>query len=928
MRRIAIACAIATTVIFSPTVTLSQGRPPTPLPAGSGVTPKLPHPASMRGALTIEGGGTLGTYEGGLSWALVEIFRRHRLLGLDSPPKEFVAQPATDSVIRSLRAFNFLAVAGASAGSINAFLAANRWCSTGPIVTAQESPFWKVWVSTGLRDMMPRRDTARGVFSRTSYGQIFDSLDAGLRKSHYDPVCSVAFGAAITRLTKDSVAISSGRNVFARNQRYAAAFDVRPPEVFGKPPYYARLSRERHSRIRMGQLVDLPLEGADDSTQRRLAHDLIEASSGFPLVFEPYRVSFCREPHPRETAYSTLHCRIGLVRDSAFFVDGGVFDNGPLTIAYGIALADTAKFSIDSLAMIFVTPSPRRETSGTNQRIDRRSAGLDAVARLISTFVPSSRQYELQIAGRFLPTIQIADAKGDTSSQRITDLEAQRDSVAAQQYRALAEVWRNARSDVASLWLINDSLQGLLAKCRQFQPECWESLASASSRSSAELDSRWLGSPPQQVQVESVTGRLPFRQPFDSLLFVTDRWHDLAGDWLFGFGAFIGRPFREQDFYVGVYDALALIARRIRCDNVSDSSCVRDSLADLIERPPLVLNESEKRILGSLYNREYRQTAHALPDWRTAPDNSAPPSEQLIGTIIEAMSPEAGRPSLSDHACNKGGPIEKLACNDGLLDVFDRLMHTPRFRQLMEMREAYCDMGKHLDASCEVDRPFVTFVEEPTVALNNLVGEALERIWSATPRGSGLKKPLTMITAAYYSTNERARSRFDAGSVSLPTMTRRQTIGLSIIPSSVGGFMGMRGWYVEWAGRFHVNEDWAPGVAGRVVWSSRVRTPPPQNYGNHFVPGFRLDRKMGLPYSPWVSTLGLDVAYWADGFSTWDGAGRLSPGFTAALFAQRVRVLLGLRPRPTKRTQFFWSIGAGDVPGFIYWLAQFATNES
>jgi hypothetical protein len=46
---------------------------------------------------------------------------------------------------------------------------------------------------------------------------------------------------------------------------------------------------------------------------------------------------------------------------------------------------------------------------------------------------------------------------------------------------------------------------------------------------------------------------------------VTDRFHPIAGNFAGAFAAFFGRPFREHDFYVGVYDGLLFAARELVC---------------------------------------------------------------------------------------------------------------------------------------------------------------------------------------------------------------------------------------------------------------------------------------------------------------------------------------------------------------------------
>lgn len=874
--------------------------------------------------LTVEGGGTLGTYEGGLTWALTEIFRRRRLLEKESRVlSSSNPRSPVDDAIQALQLFEFRAAAGASAGSINAFLAANRWCSKEPPERAQDSPFWRAWVQTGLSDMMPPEEATPGVFSRNSYAKIFADFELNWRGSKYDASCPrVTFGAAMTRLSQDSLPISQGREVYARNQRYAAAFIVTAPKVDSGLPIYTTFARDT-TPIRLGAVVELVTHPPTDTIAHQAAYDLIEASSGFPFAFEPYRVAYCQKSLPANTSPAkSVGCRRGMARSTAYFVDGGVFDNGPLSLGYGIALADTTRPSLDSLAMLFVTPSRRRGTKRLpSDSSDARTDGLDAVVKLLQTFVPSARQYELQIAARLLPALQAEDYRSDRAGATIRTLrEAMRLEAirSGDEHDSLTKYWREAQTDIWTLELANGELRNSLQRCRVDPSVCASFpdgdsvLADAQRR----LDEKWsLGPPPPASVDPAQTPAVPTRTPFDSLLYVTSRWHTLAGDWLFGFGGFLGRPFREYDFYVGVYDALVLVAERIKCARVDSPTCVADSLFALIARPPVLIDESEQRLLLRLYVKEHGPTT--VSGLSTPRDIS--PKERLLSAIIDVMP---GRSNQTRQKCKDGGPIERLVCSEGMKDVFTQLRANSDFRATIDKPEAFCDAKeKH----CEIDDWFIRFVMSPAVALNYLAGEILNRMWSTTPDTSSFKGPLTLANAIYFSTNERARSGRDFGSVSLPTRRTNATSGLWILPSSLGGFTKMQGWYAEWTLRFHINSDYAVGPVGRIVWASTVRTPKP--YGPHFVPSLRFERKAGGSHSPLLSTFGVDLAYWSDG-GKWTGGGRFSPGLTSALLAQKVRVLWALRPRPGKRSQMFFSIGLGDIPGLFYWIGEYFDEKS
>jgi hypothetical protein len=192
-----------------------------------------------------------------------------------------------------------------------------------------------------------------------------------------------------------------------------------------------------------------------------------------------------------------------------------------------------------------------------------------------------------------------------------------------------------------------------------------------------------------------------------------------------------------------------------------------------------------------------------------------------------------------------------------------------------------------------------------------------------------LNLPLKVATATFFATNERTRTGIDAGSVSLPSLPVRKLLFFYALPSSVGGFAGIPGWYLEWATRAHLNSTYTLGVAGRFVWASGFKDSTTLHRGRIFIPALRAEIKPWGRLSPWISTAGIDLAYWSDQspyafWRDWDNNG-LTGAVTGALFAQRIRVSVYRRPRRywIRSGDKPWpavSIGLGDTNGVLYWL--------
>jgi len=96
-------------------------------------------------ALTLSGGVSLGSYEAGLNWTLVRIFR---------------VQDQIETVLR--RRPRLVAVTGASAGSINALLVAALYCEAEDSTantSVDDNLLRDAWLSVSLDALLPGRTT-------------------------------------------------------------------------------------------------------------------------------------------------------------------------------------------------------------------------------------------------------------------------------------------------------------------------------------------------------------------------------------------------------------------------------------------------------------------------------------------------------------------------------------------------------------------------------------------------------------------------------------------------------------------------------------------------------------------------------------------------------------------------------------------------
>ena len=157
-------------------------------------------------ALTISGGVSLGNYEAGLTWAVTQYLRR-------SPGQLELA-----------------AVTGASAGSVNALLAAAVSCED-PSETRDDDPahnlFHDTWTPVGLEALLPEsaQRSDDGLLTAAplegALERIFAALLGGGRR--FRPGCSVPFGLSLTRDTPEEREVSGLR---ARTQRFLVSLRI------------------------------------------------------------------------------------------------------------------------------------------------------------------------------------------------------------------------------------------------------------------------------------------------------------------------------------------------------------------------------------------------------------------------------------------------------------------------------------------------------------------------------------------------------------------------------------------------------------------------------------------------------------------------------------------------------------------------------
>ena len=348
-------------------------------------------------AVTLSGGVSLGSYEAGLTWAIVRYLR------------------ASD------RGADLAAVTGASAGGVNALMAAAMWCEERT-ETRDENPdtnlFHDLWAPVGLEDLLPDDPSAftsaDGVFTAAPLERAFQRLRVevfGSNARRFTPGCAVSVGLTVTRDRPEERTVAGLR---ARRQRFVIPWRFEVDQGGQARIVSAPLTSDRESgdaQLLLGEPRGLSEIGALQATLAALA------SGAFPFAFRPRELCDCSLRCSEEDVVPDGVCEgpdfgqsiTGLSCEAIqpagsrqlcrrVYIDGGIFDNAPIGLAVDLAEASGGRaLPFAPTAYFFVDPDHRR----LSPAVDRPArTGLAAPAQLIANLIGTARETELARAIR------------------------------------------------------------------------------------------------------------------------------------------------------------------------------------------------------------------------------------------------------------------------------------------------------------------------------------------------------------------------------------------------------------------------------------------------------------------------------------------------------------------------------------------------
>lgn len=290
---------------------------------------------------------------------------------------------------------------------------------------------------------------------------------------------------------------------------------------------------------------------------------------------------------------------------------------------------------------------------------------------------------------------------------------------------------------------------------------------------------------PVRHRAASTKGR-----PVDLML--SSRSTPIYGETAASFGAFLGRPLREYDFYAGVYDGLEFVARHFLCahkppkDKGAVDTCAAEHHARLVQDDVFHLGPTGGAVTKWLLARERtKQTPEPI-------DPKVNPKLFLLQKLhhaLEARQLKTCDPRLDivqQTLCEGGlaAPMAKLAEERDEIVAAAKSLLGPKCPKLSPVLE-----------QCEADDAFIRLLESPERALYAAMEDALVSIDNAestvqerVPDAQRYLLPLNFASALFGSQTLRYRTGFSINNSTAKRMWKTHTtasIASLILPNYV-----------------------------------------------------------------------------------------------------------------------------------------------
>ena len=612
----------------------------------------------QRISLAISGGASKGAYEAGLIWGIIRVIR--------------LAEKSEDwSLGGEPRPIEIASFAGASAGGINSLLAALSWTVNpekegGFPNRIDDNIFRDIWLTIDVNQLLPPDPASPqylpddALLSRKDLLKVSGELRKKFnRPGTFRPGIKLPVGFTVTRVRPATVVIEG---VEVKNQRFYIPFEIRTQadgtlNFFFNPKDYPTLLDP--AMILMPRSAD----SAPFSISDQQIEDALLVTSAFPVGFGRKRIQYCWQsefstgndnvaaPMEKTTGVSQkeLTCPEGYELAEAVFADGGLFDNLPIGLAR--KLAETSHLHKKRpMPVRYVYLDPGRKRYKTRVSEDKTACegenppeacreltfNLASEIVVLGGAIGTARTYELfreltgdkwrlNLSQLGRKVADIIDAnKIDVNCRTVLPYfdgqpkcsdrlrHASRLLELAHSYNVApiitpvsAQALKRARIAKKCRSSSTGGEQGYSAECTLDAAELRKQLANALYRLTAEAL-------PDKKNLRNDIQRSALSVESDRLIAVSNRGGPITASLLSSFGAFIDLKFREFDYYVGTYDAVAIITHS-QCsrnfptqDQRAELLACRDRLSqDLYQYLGVADNPKSRYLFALMAKREF-----------------------------------------------------------------------------------------------------------------------------------------------------------------------------------------------------------------------------------------------------------------------------------------------------------------------------------
>ncbi|MFH1983805.1 MAG: patatin-like phospholipase family protein [Pseudomonadota bacterium] len=557
-------------------------------------------------SLAISGGASMGAYEAGLIWGLIDVLRQ------TESAKDWAPGGAPKPIEIS-------SIAGASAGGINTLLAALAWSVNtenrgGFANRIDDNIFRDVWLTPDVNRLLPpTADSPQyspddALLSRKDLVAVaWEVAQKWRRPGTFRPGLRVPLGLTVTRVKPDTMLISG---IAVENQRFFIPLELRTradgsASFFFDPGDYPSLTDPAMI------LMPWPVDGTPFSISDQQVVDALMTTSAFPGGFGRKRLQYCRKKimSPADGAgasspagtggkpQAALVCPDGYSLEEAEFADGGLFDNLPIGLARRLS-ESSAGYRKKPLPVQYIYLDPNRERYETAVPEEARACGGENPPEACRTMthdfgsetvvlggaIGTARRYELyreltsdnwrlnlsQLSRQMADAID-ANRPGMRCDSELLFFDEQPGCSDRLRYAARLMALTHSHRIVPIRAPLSEQalLKADIAVSCQPPPAAAEPAIVSDCTIDASRLRRQLADTlvalsakvlPEEANLKNDIRRSAMSPDSDRLMHVTSRGGPITALLLDSFGAFLDYKFREYDYFVGVSDAIMALA--------------------------------------------------------------------------------------------------------------------------------------------------------------------------------------------------------------------------------------------------------------------------------------------------------------------------------------------------------------------------------